>query len=40
MLVLQKDFGRLPERFSGVVIENMSNECFLKVRAKLKKHGK
>lgn len=28
---------RLPERFSGVVTDNMPNECLLKVRAKLKK---
>lgn len=31
-----EDIGRLPERFSGIVIESVPNECLLKVRAKLK----
>lgn len=35
-----EDISRLPERFSGVVTENMPNEHLLKVRAKLKKRRK
>lgn len=35
-----EDISRLPKRFSGVVTENMANECPLKVRAKLKKRRK
>lgn len=31
-----EDIGKLPERFSGIVIESMPNECLLKVRANLK----